>query len=150
MKAKPAQLPPGHVLLPGLAIGSLAIVLAAGLGALGLLDRADAWISSAMPALKSAGVKSLPLWAPWAATAVLSLGLSLAMLAVPCMWRRFMLWLAAIIVTAGWIPVLLLASHKPVVAAPLVAVFWSGVCALIYARNHRMPVDAANPATKNP
>src|SRR5690606_17778474 len=122
MKANPAQLPPGHVLLPGLAIGSLAIVLAAGLGALRLLDRADEWISASMPALASAGVKSLPLWAPWAATAVLSLGLALAMLAVPCMWRRFMLWLATLVVTAGWAPVLLLASHKPVLAAPLIAV----------------------------
>jgi hypothetical protein len=52
-----------------------------------------------------------------------------------------MLWLTAVVVVAGWAPVLVLAARAPDIGAPLIAVLWSGICAVVYAGNHRMAVD---------
>jgi hypothetical protein len=37
--------------------------------------------------------------------------------------------------------VLLLAAHKPEIGVALVAVLWSGFCAMFYTTNHVLPVD---------
>ena len=132
-------------------IGSLALVLAAGLGALGLTDRVDAAIAGllcrALHQDAAAGFpKALPTWALWLATAMLAYGLTLAMLGVPGTWRRLVLWLTTLVLVAAWAPVLGLAAHAPDIAAPLVAALWSGACALVYVHSHSMPCDA-EPAT---
>ncbi len=132
----------GHVVVPTLAIGALALVLAAGFGFLGIMDRADAAI---LAFLKSGGLaaptKALPEWAIWLTAWAGAFGLSLAILSVPGSWRRLVLWVSAVVVIAGWGPVLLLASHSPDVAAPLLATFWSGLCAYVYATRHHMAAD---------
>lgn len=130
----------GHVFGPALAIGSMALVLAAGFGVLGLMDRADALIADAL-IVGGGGVKHLPEWLVWVAAAVGAFGLSLAILQVPGNWRRLVLWVSALVVLAGWAPVLVLASHAPAVAVPLLATFWSGLCAFVYASKHHMAVD---------
>ncbi len=127
-------------------IGSLALVLAAGLGALGLTNLADAAIARCLsPALQpetAAGFpKALPPWGVWLATAVVAYGLALAMLGVPGTWRRLVLWLTTLCLVAAWAPVLALAAHAPEIAAPLIAALWSGACALVYTHSHRMPCD---------
>jgi hypothetical protein len=132
----------GHVLLPTLAIGSLALVLAAGFGALQLMERADAWIARL---LESGGLgvatKSLPLWCVWLAAAIGAFGLSVSILCVAGNWRRILLWVSTLVVVAGWAPVLAIASHAPDVSIPLLVTFWSGLCAFIYAARHHMPAD---------
>jgi hypothetical protein len=132
----------GHVLMPMLAIGSLALVLAAGFGTLGFMDRADDLIEAF---LKSGGLggatKVVPDWGIWLAAAVGAFGLSTSILAVPTNWRRGILLVSALVVMAGWAPVLVLASYRPEVAVPLLATFWAGLCALVYASRHHMPVD---------
>lgn len=132
----------GHVLLPTLAIGSLALVLAAGFGALGLMERADiqiaAWFRESG---LGAATKSLPIWSVWLAAAIGSFGLSVAILCVAGNWRRVLLWVSTLVVVAGWAPVLAIASRTPDVSIPLLAIFWSGLCAFIYAVRHHMPAD---------
>ena len=132
----------GHVLLPTLAIGSLALVLAAGFGALGLMERADARIAEF---LRSGGLgvatKSLHDWEIWIAAAIGSFGLSVAILCVAGNWRRILLWVSTLVVVAGWAPVLAIASHTPEISIPLLATFWSGLCAYVYAARHHMPAD---------
>ena len=130
----------GHVLMPGLAIGSLALVLAAGFGSVGIMDRANDGIAGIIQV--GGGVaKSLPLWAVWAAAAVGAFSLSFLILSVPGTWRRVVLWISALVLVAGWGPVLVLAGRFPVVAVPLLATFWAGLCALVYASRHRMAAD---------
>lgn len=141
--------PAGHVLVPAAAIGGLSLVLAAGLAALGVLDRANAGITR----LVSRGgaetfPKHLPEWGIWLATASFAFGLAFAILGTPCQWRRAVLWITAIVLVAGWAPVLSLASHSPDITAPWIATIWSGVCALVYAANHRMACDD-NPVSSN-
>jgi len=137
---------PGHVLATTAFIGSLALVLAAGLAALGLTDMADAaaadWLRRAIQPEATVGFpKALPAWALWLATALLSYVLAFVMLEVPSTWRRLVLWLTTLGLVAAWAPVLGLAAHAPQLAAPLLATLWSGGCTLVYTHSHRMPCE---------
>ncbi len=135
-------LPAGHVRVPAAAIGSLSILLAAGLSALGILGRVNGFIAKGLLAGKAAGFpKALPEWLVWLAAGLFAFGLSFAILSVPGTWRRCVLWVTAVVLVAGWAPVLSLAARAPDIAAPFIATLWSGVCALVYAGNHRMACD---------
>ena len=138
------QLPPtGHVLVPAAAISSLSILLTAGLEILGMLHRVNGMVAEVVAQGKTAVSfpKTLPVWAVGAVTVAFAVGISWAILSVPGAWRRLLLWISALVLIAGWAPVLGLAAHAPDVGAPFIAVLWSGVCALIYAKNHRMAAD---------
>ena len=118
------------------------MVLAVGLAALGFLDR----LNGLAAALVSRGgregfPKQLPEWAIWLATVALAFGLAFAILSTPGLWRRVLLWVAALVLVAAWAPVLSLAAHAPAVGGPWVATLWSGVCALVYATRHHMACD---------
>ena len=138
--------PQGHVLTTAALIGSLAMVLAAGLNALGLVARTDALIAAGLrTALQAPSLtefsKTLPDWGLWGGTAVVAYGLTFAMLAVPGSWRRAVLWVSLLLLVAGWAPVLVLASHAPNISAPLIAGLWSGLCSWIYARSRQLPCE---------
>ena len=135
--------PAGHVLVPAAAIGSLSTLLAAGLGALGILSRVNLAVSKLISQGKPAVFpKSLPEWSVWLATVLFAFGLAFSILNVQGTWRRVMLWITTMVIVAGWAPVLGLAAHAPEIGAPFIAAVWSGVCAMVYAGNHRMPCDA--------
>ena len=130
------------------AIGLLSIGLAAGLSVLGILGRVNGVVAQGLLAGKATGFpKELPEWSVWAAAGLLACGLSFAILSVAGTWRRCVLWLTTVVLVAGWAPVLSLAAHAPDIAAPFIATVWSGVCALVYAGNHRMPCDAMDRPT---
>lgn len=134
--------PEGHVLVPAAVIGSLSILLAVGLSVLRILDRVDLAIASWMSQGKPAGFpKALPEWAVWLTVVLFAFGLAFAILGVAGIWRRVVLWITTAALVAAWAPVLALAAHSPDIAAPFIAVIWSGVCALVYAGNHRMACD---------
>ncbi len=140
-KPKP-QLPAGHVLVPAAAMGALSLVLAIGLNALGILARIDALAGRLVPPVDGADFpKHLPGWAVWLAAVVFAIALPLAILGAGTAWRRVVLWVTTLVLVAGWAPVLSLAAHAPAVAAPFVVTLWSGICALVYAANHRMESD---------
>lgn len=150
MRSNQLRYSPGHVLVTAAFIGSLAVVLAAGLGALGLTERADAAIASVLgrfiqPDGAAAFPKALPAWGLWLGTALIAYGLALVMLGVSGTWRRLVLWFTTLGLVAAWAPVLGLAAHAPEIAAPLVAAVWSGACALVYTHSHRMPCDEGPP-----
>ena len=139
---KRSSLAKGHVLIPAAAIGGLALVLAAGLDLMRFFDRFDYVISNALSNNgELATMKYLPKIVIWSATGLLVFGLAAAMLAVPGQWRRVVLWITSLFLVAAWAPVLALASHAPEISATLIATFWSGLCALVYAAKHQMPAD---------
>jgi hypothetical protein len=139
----PGPRPPGQLGLAVAAIGGLSMALAAGLGLLGVLARADAWIAATVSRGGAEGFPNpLPGWLPWLAALLLAPGLAVAVLCCPGWWRRWILVCTALVVLAAWAPVLSLAAHEPRIAAPWVAAFWASVCAMIYAAKHRMPCDA--------
>jgi hypothetical protein len=146
MNSNTRREPQGNVLVTAALIGSLAMLLAAGLNLLGLIARLDgllaAGLRQGMLAADATGFpKVLPAWGLWIGTAVVAYGLSVAMLAVPGTWRRLVLWVSLLLLVAGWAPVLALASHAPTVAAPLIACLWSGGCALVFAGSRQLPCE---------
>ncbi len=139
------------MLVPAAAIGALSILLVAGLSLCGILDRVDLLVAKLVSHGKTAGFpKALPVWAVWLATVILAFWLSFAILSVAGTWRRCVLWITALVLVAGWAPVLSLAAHAPDIGAPFIALFWSGVCALVYAGKHHMACDAVAESTENP
>jgi len=136
--------PPGHVIIPVLATGSLGMIVAYGLDEMRMLDvlnrRFDLWMqASGVDGL----VNRLPGWVVWSATALIAYGLALVILEVPGLWRRLVLWITTLVMVLAWAPVLALCAHEPSIAGPLVASIWSGVCALVYAQRRRMAVDSS-------
>lgn len=141
--------PAGHVLVPAAAIGGLSLVLAMGLEALGFLKHLNAEIAARVSrdALENFS-KHLPDWGIWLSAAGFSFALAAAILGTPGHARRAVLWITAVVLTGSWAPVLSLAAHAPDIAAPWIATFWSGVCAMIYAANHRMTADEKPPSSR--
>lgn len=128
--------------------GGMALALAAGLRFLGLMGKLDGFVESlflldGMPS-PSASLSPVQLWG---GSAFLAFLLPAVILNVPCLWRRLVIWGFTFALTLTWAPVLLLAAHKPEIGVTLVAILWSGFCAIFYSTNHLLPVD--KPQTKD-
>lgn len=134
--------PPGHVLLPTAAIGGLSLALAAGLETLGFLKRGNAMIAEAV---SRNGLETFPNHLPngciWLAAIGFPFGVAAAMLGTPGHARRTVIAISTMVLIGAWAPVLSLAAYAPNIAAPWIATFWSCVCSMVYATNHRMPAD---------
>jgi hypothetical protein len=137
-------------LVPAAAIGSLSILLAVGMSALGILDLVNLVVSHLVSRNQAESFpKSLPEWPYWLAAVVFAFGLSFAILSIAGTWRRSVLWVTSVVLVAAWAPVLSLAAHAPDIGAPFIATLWSGICAMVYSKNHRMPCDGvAAPSEK--
>ena len=129
-----------HPRLAAVVIGLLSIVLAAGLQALGILNRLNEAISNCLSSGKDIS-NELPVGVIWLAAIFFAFGISFSILGVRETWRRIVLWVTATVLVMGWAPVLVLTAREPQIAAVLVAVVWSGVCALVYAGRHRTADD---------
>ena len=133
---------PAHVGFATIAITLMAIGLSAGLKFLGLLARLDTWLTELVIKLGlSAPVHSLDPYLLWIVTSILAASLTAVMLNISSNWRRILVWILTLIITLFWVPVLLLASHKPDIGVAFIALLWAGCCALIYTMNHEMPAD---------
>ncbi len=132
--------PPGHVLVPAATIGALSLVLAVGLYVIGILNHLNEGITNILSEGKDLP-KSLPPWTLWLAAILCAFGISFSILSVAGIWRRMILWITTMVLVMGWGPVLALAARKPEIAVVVIAVGWSGVCALVYASRHHMACD---------
>ena len=139
---------PGHVLVPAATIGGLSMILAGGLELLGFLGRMNAGIARLVaPGGAENFPKHLPDWGFWLAAGIFAFGLAASILGTPGHGRRAILWITAVVLVSAWAPVLGLAAHAPDIAAPWIACLWAGVCAMVYAANHRMACDASPSST---
>lgn len=131
-----------HIGLAVLSAGAMALALAAGLRFLGLMGKMDGFIESVFsPKGIASAPNSLSHIELWGGSALLAFVLPAVILNVPCLWRRLVVWGFTFALTLAWGPVLLLAAHKPEIGVALVAVVWSGFCAMFYTTNHVLPVD---------
>lgn len=131
-----------HIGLAIFATGVMALGLAVGLRFLKLVGSLDGFFETVfLPKGMDAAPRSLDPVMLWIATAVLAFALPAVMLNVPGSWRRTVVWAGTLALTLSWGPVMLLASYKPEIGVAVVAVLWSGFCAMIYAINHVLPVD---------
>lgn len=118
----------------------MAVGLAVGMDSLGFWSGPDAW-ATAWTARLGDGMRDVPAMWVLLLTVVSAYALPLLMLSSPQWWRRVVLWGSLLMVTVAWLPVLALASWKLPPCMPLVALLWSGLCALIYAQRHRLPCE---------
>jgi hypothetical protein len=125
-------------------IGVLGIALAGGLNFFRTIDHLNRLLGYLMEGSGLSGSERLlnP-WALWLGSAVLAFGLTAAMLNVAGAWRRWFILVLALALTVSWAPVLLLASYKPEIGVAVIAVLWSGCCAMFYSFSHEMPADVA-------
>lgn len=132
-----------------LAAGVMALALAGGLQFLGLMGRFDAMVGD-MISPKGLGAPPLALdpLVLWLSAAALAFALPAVIINVPGAWRRLVVWGGTTALTLAWGPVMILAAHKPQIGVALVAVLWSGFCAMFYTTNHTLPVDMPSPAPK--
>jgi hypothetical protein len=147
---QPHPRPIGHVVVPAAAIGGLSVILVVGLQILRVIDRLNSAIARLVSPSHGSFPKHLPDWCVWLATAVFALALANAILSTPGPWKRLILWVSATVIVAAWAPVLSLAAHAPEIGAPWIATLWSGVCAIVYSANHRMPCDETPPPAHEP
>jgi hypothetical protein len=139
-KTKPGDHP--HIGLAVLFAGSMALALAGGLGFLGLIGRLDGFAGDVFLPKGMAEPTLVPHpLVLWLATAALAFALPAVILNVPGLWRRLVVWGGTVALITAWGPVLALAAHKPQIGVALVAVLWSGFCAMFYTTNHVLPVD---------
>lgn len=134
------QKTPGTVGTTSLLIGSMSLGLAVGLGVLGFWDHVNELLTSWMSQLGNEARKVPTQWV-LAIAAIMAYVPPFAMLLSPGLWRRLVLWISAMILTISWIPVLALAAWQLPPCLPLVAGFWSGLCALIYASRYVLPCE---------
>jgi hypothetical protein len=140
--SKPALKPPAHPGAAVLAIGGMSVVVAAALEVLGFSRRLDEVVAGWVAASGlGGGFRDLPAAVPWAWTVPLVFGLAVGMLGSRRTWRRAVLWVSTLFLTAGWVPVLALAGYRAPVAMPLLALLWCGLWAMIYAARHQEPGD---------
>ena len=120
----------------------MGIALAFGLGFLHLMERFDGFLMTLLsrPGLSDPS-QSLSAWGLWSGTALLAFFVAAVMLNIAGTWRRLLIWGITLVLTICWGPVLLIASFKPEIGMAIVAVLWSGFCAMIYATNHWLPAD---------
>lgn len=135
-----------HIGLTIATVGVMALGLAMGLKWLGLMSRFDGLLLEAFsPAAMKHPDKPLEPFLLWGATAFLAFALPAVILNVPGQWRRLVVWAGTIALTVSWGPVLVLAARMPEIGVALVAVMWSGFCAMFYTLNHVLPVDVPDP-----
>ena len=140
-----------HIGLAVLAAGVMALALAAGLRFLGLIGKMDGFLEQFFsPKGMGTQPNSLSHFALWGSSALLAFILPAVILNVPCLWRRLVVWGFTLALTLAWGPVLLLAAHKPEIGVALVAVLWSGFCAMFYTTNHVLPVDKTETTDHGP
>ncbi len=134
MKAAPRSA--GLAKIPELAIGLLSVLLAGGLGLLGILDRVNSWIAkSVAPGGVPEISKALPTWVIWLGTIAFAFGISFAAVGVRGLPRRIILWVSSLVLVSGWAFVLALAAREPAIGGPWIATFWAGLCAIVHAEN---------------
>lgn len=150
MSGKARKGDPPHIGLAVLSAGAMALALSGGLQFLGLMGRLDEMFASVFspPGLNKPALALGPA-VIWLSGAALAFALPAVILNIPGAWRRLVVWGGAVALTVSWGPVLVLAAHKPQIGVALVAVLWSGVCAMFYTTNHVLPADSGD-ATRQP
>lgn len=131
-----------HVGVAVVAAGGMALALALGLKWLGLMGVIDRFF---LRIFSPEGMKvpelSLMPGVVWTCAGVLSFLLPAVILNVAGVWRRLFIWGGTVVLTVSWGPVLVLAARVPEIGVALVAVMWSGFCAMFYTIHHELPVD---------
>lgn len=130
--------PAPHPGVAATAIALMALMVAGAADLVGLIEPFDTTVSTWVYGFGLDGpADHLQRWQVWSWTAIITFGLTQALLHVEKNWRRGLLFGLVTVVTCGWIPVLALAGKEIPLGVPLTALLWGGGGSIIYAVRHR-------------
>lgn len=137
---------PGRVDGPGLLYGGVGVVLAVTLQLVGLFKRGDAWLKGVLAGPLFGGEVSvdLSMSAMVCILVVLCFGLAFAMLDSAGTWRRVVLGVTLLVLVLAMVPAFGVWGVYFSPFPPVVGVFWSWFCTLMYVNHHRMSCDVVN------
>jgi hypothetical protein len=145
-KSKPRRKAAGRVAAPAVIFALLSVLLAMGFERIGLLGGVASALRGGYARMGFAALAPVAWPVVWAALALAALALAWAVLDSPQLWRRVVLGVGALVITAAWSPVLATLGYDLPVAPLLLGIGWAWFCATTYAQQHRMPCDPAAPA----
>lgn len=125
------------------------MAFAASMAALGVAGRLDSLLAASLEMVRpEGGFRNTPIHWIWPGALAHALMMAVVLLHTPGWWRRWLFSAAALVVTAGWAPVLALAAWQPAVSVPLLVVITSAAGSLLYIARHHMPNDLADHETR--
>ncbi len=140
--------------MPGLLFGAAGLVLAVAMQWVGLYSRAntrlESWLLESVFRGELPAIVSLPVLI--LVTAVCCFGLAYAVLDSPGGWRRLILGITVLVLLFAMVPTLAVWHIYFPPFLPVVGVFWTWFCTMMYVNHHVMPCDMANskPETQHP
>lgn len=137
--------PEGRVGGPGLLYGGVGLALAAAMQITGLFKQGDSSLKEDLLSAMMNGVAPDVLATPvlLMVAAVFSFGIALAVLDSPGTWRRIVLGVTAMVVLLAMVPAFAVWQIYFSPFLPLIALFWSWFCTMMYVNHHLMPCEHA-------
>jgi hypothetical protein len=69
----------------------------------------------------------------------MTVGVAWSVVHVRFSWQRWVIVLSSMVLTLGWLPVLLMLGRMSPVSVPVVALLWASVGSIVYAARHATP-----------
>jgi hypothetical protein len=135
--------PAGRVDGPGLLYGGVGLALALAMQMLGLFMRGDGRLKQALlePVFRGQLPDVLTTPALVIIAAVLCWGLAFAVLDSAGTWRRIVLGVTMVVIVLAMVPTFAVWNVYFSPFLPLVGVFWTWFCTMMYVNHHAMPCD---------
>ncbi|MBT8036065.1 MAG: hypothetical protein KJO21_00845 [Verrucomicrobiae bacterium] len=137
------MVPVGRVGGPGLLFGGVGLALAVAMQMLGWLARGDEQLKQVLLDPLFHGSISAVLAAPVLVVmaAIFCWGLAFAVLDSACTWRRMVVGVTMVVIVLAMVPTFAVwdVYFSPII--PLIAVFWTWFCTMMYVNHHVMPCD---------
>ncbi len=129
-----------HPGIAALAIAAMSLLVAGVLEAIGPLRALDEIVASWAGGLAlGGGLADLSMTWAWVWTVLLVFGVAFSVIHLPQRWQRWIVSLSSLVLTLGWLPVLILIGFTAPLAMPVVALIWASAGSMIYAANHSDP-----------
>ncbi len=137
--------PGGRVDGPGLLYGGVGLVLAVAMQLAGVFKKADAGLLGKLSGtvFRGQAPEVLGMAVPVLLAAVFCFGVAFAVLDSAGVWRRVVLGVSAVVVAVAMVPAFAVWNVYFSPFLPVVGIFWSWFCTMVYAGHHTMPCDLA-------
>ena len=143
---------PGRVDGPGLLYGGIGLALAVAMQLVGLFKMGDARLKQSLIGSVFHGAAPDVLAMPFLVivAAVFCFGLAFAILDSAGAWRRVILGITALVIVFAMVPTLAVWNIYFSPFLPVIALFWTWFCTMMYVNHHVMPCDSLNSKFQTP
>lgn len=138
---------PGRVDGPGLLYGGIGLALAVAMQLVGLFKMGDARLKQVLigPVFHGATPDVLAMPVLVIVAAVFCFGLAFAVLDSAATWRRVILGATALVIVVAMVPTLAVWKIYFSPFLPVIGLFWTWFCTMMYVNHHVMPCEHHDP-----